>query len=173
YGFGEAVGKAHGADGEASKRLRKESFRPAIERLRVQNDVARAGESEDRGGNRRHAGREQRAILGALVDREPVLDDLAIGVIEPRINQARAHPTDPVNVARISVATSGTNFTASEADFAALIRAAGFCLGDYFCHVGAAGVGVAPGPLLADTVAKVFLVWRTKNLRAADAFYAR
>src|SRR5216684_6006458 len=34
------------------------------------------------------------------------------------------HPTAPVNVARISVATSGTDFTAPEADFAALIRAA-------------------------------------------------
>ena len=40
----------------------------------------------------------------------------------------RQHPTAPVNVASISVATSGTDFTASEADFAALIRAAGFCL---------------------------------------------
>src|SRR6266446_7636486 len=38
----------------------------------------------------------------------------------------RRHPTAPVNVARISVATSGTDFTAAEADFAALIRAAGF-----------------------------------------------
>jgi hypothetical protein len=41
----------------------------------------------------------------------------------------RRHPTAPVNVARISVATSGTDFTAPEADFAALIRAAGFCPG--------------------------------------------
>src|SRR5437870_13253171 len=31
----------------------------------------------------------------------------------------------------------------------------------------------APFPLLADIVAKVFLGWRTKILRAADAFYAR
>jgi hypothetical protein len=29
------------------------------------------------------------------------------------------------------------------------------------------------GPLLADIVAKVFLGWRTKILRAADALYAR
>jgi hypothetical protein len=36
----------------------------------------------------------------------------------------RQHPTAPVNVARISIATSGTDFTAPEADFAALIRAA-------------------------------------------------
>jgi hypothetical protein len=28
-------------------------------------------------------------------------------------------------------------------------------------------------PLLADIVAKVFLGWRTKILRASDAFYAR
>src|SRR3981081_2475157 len=35
----------------------------------------------------------------------------------------RRHPTVPVNVARISVATSGTDFTESEADF----QAADFC----------------------------------------------
>jgi hypothetical protein len=91
-GFVDAVGEAHRADGEARKRLRKQGFRPAIQRLRVQNDVARADEGEDRGGNRRHAGREQRAFIGALVNGEPVLDDLAVGMIEPRINQARAHP---------------------------------------------------------------------------------
>jgi hypothetical protein len=39
------------------------------------------------------------------------------------------HPTAPVNVAKISVATFGTDFIAPEADFAALIRAAGFCPG--------------------------------------------
>jgi hypothetical protein len=38
----------------------------------------------------------------------------------------RRHPTAPVNVARISVATFGTDFTAPEADFGALIQAAGF-----------------------------------------------
>ena len=48
----------------------------------------------------------------------------------------RRHPTAPVNVARMSVATSGTDFTAPEVDFAALIRAAGFCLGDHFCSRG-------------------------------------
>ena len=41
----------------------------------------------------------------------------------------RRHPTAPVNVARISVATSGTDFTAPEADFAALIPTACFCPG--------------------------------------------
>ena len=58
----------------------------------MQNDVARAGEGENRGRNSRHAGRKQRALFGTLVDREPILDDLAVRVIEPRINQTRAHP---------------------------------------------------------------------------------
>jgi hypothetical protein len=36
------------------------------------------------------------------------------------------------------------------------------------------GLTYAPqGPLCADIVAKVFLGWRTKILRAADALYAR
>ena len=43
--------------------------------------------------------------------------------------------TAPVNVAWISVATSGTDFTAPKTDFAALIRAAGLLLGDHICHV--------------------------------------
>jgi hypothetical protein len=45
----------------------------------------------------------------------------------------RRHPTAPVNVARISVATSGTDFIAPEADFAALIRAAGLSRIDQTC----------------------------------------
>ena len=45
----------------------------------------------------------------------------------------RRHLTAPVNVARISVATSGTDFIAPEADFAALIRAAGLSRIDQTC----------------------------------------
>ena len=90
--FVDPIGKADGADGKTRKRFRKQRFRPAIKRLGVQNDITRARECEDRGRNRRHAGREQGAFLRALVDSEPVLDDLAVRVIEPRIDQARAHP---------------------------------------------------------------------------------
>jgi hypothetical protein len=43
----------------------------------------------------------------------------------------RRHPIDRVDVARISVATSGTDFTALEAGFAAFIPAAGFALEDH------------------------------------------
>ena len=46
----------------------------------------------------------------------------------------RRYPTAPVNVARISVATSGTDFTEFEADFAALIPTACFCPGDHVCY---------------------------------------
>jgi hypothetical protein len=60
----------------------------------------------------------------------------------------RRHPTAPVNVARISVATSGTDFTAPEPDFAALIRAAGFGPGRSHLSRGSC-IGTAPGPLLA------------------------
>jgi hypothetical protein len=53
----------------------------------------------------------------------------------------RRYPTAPVpTLPRISVARSGTDFTAIEADFAALIQAAGFALGDQPCHVAAAGL---------------------------------
>ena len=67
----------------------------------------------------------------------------------------RRHPTAPVNVARISVATSGADFTAPEAVFRSAHPGCGLRPGDHFCHVGAAGVGIAPGPLLADFVAEI------------------
>ena len=91
-GFVDAVGKAHRADREARKRLREQRFRSAVERLRMQDHVARPREGENRGRNRRHAGREQRAGLRTLVDGEPVFHDFAVGMIEPRIDKARAHP---------------------------------------------------------------------------------
>jgi hypothetical protein len=89
-GLVDAVGKAHRADREAGQRFRQQRFGAAIERLRMQDHVARPNERENRGRNRRHPGRKQRTGLGALVDGEPVLDDLAVGMIEPRIDQARA-----------------------------------------------------------------------------------
>ena len=61
----------------------------------------------------------------------------------------RRHPTAPVNVARISVATFGTDFTAPEAEFAALIPTAASVLGDHICQEGTAGVRTAPDRLLA------------------------
>src|SRR5258705_13837709 len=45
--------------------------------------------------------------------------------------------TAPVNVARISVATSGAGFTASEAVFRSVQPGCGLTPGDRFCHLGA------------------------------------
>src|ERR1700694_5113440 len=68
----------------------------------------------------------------------------------------RRHPTAPVNGARINVATSRTDFTAPEADFAAPIRAAGFLsLEMTFGTWGLQELGQRLCPLLADSVAKV------------------
>ena len=90
-GFVDAVREADRADGQTRERLGEEGLGPAIERLGMQDHVARAHEGEDRGRDRRHAGREQRALVGAFVDGKPVLDDLAVGMVEPRIDQACAH----------------------------------------------------------------------------------
>jgi hypothetical protein len=52
----------------------------------------------------------------------------------------RRQPTAPVKVVRINVATSGTDFTAPEADFAAPSRLLASVLEDHICHVGVVGV---------------------------------
>ena len=62
----------------------------AVERLAVQDHVARPGEGEQGRGDGRHAGTEQERGLAALVDGQPVLDDLAVGVVEARVDEAGA-----------------------------------------------------------------------------------
>jgi hypothetical protein len=89
--FVDTIGEANRVDGKAGKGLGEQGFGASIERLGVQDHVAWTDESEDRGRNRGHAGGEQRAFIRTLVDREPVLDDFAVGMIEPRINQTCAH----------------------------------------------------------------------------------
>ena len=64
-GLVDAVGKAHRARYEKPDSvLRQQRFGAAIERLRMQDHVTRPYEGENRGRNRRHPGREQRAGLG-------------------------------------------------------------------------------------------------------------
>ncbi|MGY3290460.1 hypothetical protein ACVWWP_003527 [Bradyrhizobium sp. LM3.6] len=55
HSFVNTIGEADGADRQTRKRIRQQGFRPAIERLGVQNDIARADESQDRGCDGRHA----------------------------------------------------------------------------------------------------------------------
>src|SRR5262245_37599707 len=54
----------------------------------MEDDVAGTGEGKDGRRDRRHAGREQHARLRSFVDREPVLHDLAVGMVEAGIDQA-------------------------------------------------------------------------------------
>ena len=87
-GLADAVDESDGADAETCHGARQQCFGSAVERLGMQDDVAGAGEGQDRRGDRRHAGGKQHARLRALVDREPVLDDLAVGVVEARVDEA-------------------------------------------------------------------------------------
>jgi hypothetical protein len=53
----------------------------------MQDDVAGPGIGQDRGRDRGHAAGEDRGRLGPLIDRQTILDDLAVRVIEARIDQ--------------------------------------------------------------------------------------
>ena len=77
-------------DVEVRHGARQQRLRAAVERLGMQDDVAGPGEGQDGRRDRRHAGGEQHAGLRALVDREPVLDDLAVGMVEARIDETGA-----------------------------------------------------------------------------------
>lgn len=71
-------------------KVRVSSVSVPPERLRVEDDVAWPRQRQQRRGDGRHAGGEEDACLGALVDGQPVLDDLAVGMIEAGIDEARA-----------------------------------------------------------------------------------
>jgi hypothetical protein len=95
HGCGRAHRRLVGAIGEADRldivsrqRPRQECLRSSIERLRVKDHIARPGEGENRRRDRRHARRKEYARFSAFVGRQPILHDLAVRVIEPRIDQA-------------------------------------------------------------------------------------
>ena len=71
------------------QRARQQRLGAAVKRLAVQHHVAGAHMGEQGGGDCRHAAGEDEPGFGALVDRQPVLDDLAVRVVEPRIHQPR------------------------------------------------------------------------------------
>ena len=83
------VGETDGLDAHGRQCLRHQGLGPAVERLRMQDDVARARIGEDRGGDRRHAGGEQQRRLGVLEDAQAILDDLGIGVVEAAVDEPR------------------------------------------------------------------------------------
>ena len=85
----DAVGETLGLDMERGQRAGQQGFGAAVKRLAVQDHVARPDVGEQRGRDGGHAGGEDDAGLGALVDGQAVLDDLAVGVVEARIDEAR------------------------------------------------------------------------------------
>ena len=82
-----AVGETDGLDTHRRQRLRDKRLGAAIERLRMQDDVARARIGEDRGGDRRHARGEEERRLGVLEHAQAVLDDLGVRVVEAAVDQ--------------------------------------------------------------------------------------
>ncbi len=54
----------------------------------MKHGVARPNEGEKRCRNGRHAGGEKRAALGSLINGEAILNNLAVGVIEARVDEA-------------------------------------------------------------------------------------
>jgi hypothetical protein len=55
----------------------------------VQNRIARPEKGKERRRNRRHAAGEDGGTLGLIPDRQPILKDFEVGVVEARIDQAR------------------------------------------------------------------------------------
>ena len=88
--FTYPIREARSADAEIEEGSGQQRFGAAIERLRMQDGIAGAGESQKRRGDRRHAGGEERANFGLFEDGEPVLDDFAVRVVEARIDEAGA-----------------------------------------------------------------------------------
>ena len=90
--FVHTIGKPDRSNAHVEERLGEQRFGAAIERLRMQDRIARTDEGEQGRGDRRHAGGKQRTAFRTLVDGQPVLDDLAVGVIETRIDQPAPVP---------------------------------------------------------------------------------
>ena len=85
---GRAGGKIEPADSKAPEDSADQSLGRGIERAGMDDDVAGLDEGHQEGGDRRHAAREAERVLGILPQAEPVLEDLLIGAVEARIDEA-------------------------------------------------------------------------------------
>ena len=83
-----AIGEAEGGDVEGAHLFRQQRLRAAVERAAMQDRVARAQERKQRGGNRRHAAGENSGLFRLIPDRQTVLQDFKIRVVETRIDEA-------------------------------------------------------------------------------------
>jgi hypothetical protein len=84
----EPVGEAEGRDAEGAHLVLQQGLGAAIERARMQDGVAGPQEGEAGRRDRRHAAGEDGAFLGLVPDRQAILEDFHVGVVEARIDQA-------------------------------------------------------------------------------------
>ncbi|MNL24586.1 hypothetical protein D3C87_1460290 [compost metagenome] len=87
-GLADTIGETHRRNAEIVEGLCQQRLSAAVQRLGMEYGVAGPDESEKRRRNGGHAGREERTTLGAFVNGKAVLDDLAIGMVETRIDEA-------------------------------------------------------------------------------------
>ncbi len=80
------------ADAEARQDTRDQRFGRGIERARMDDHVILADEREEQGGDRRHAARKDEAVVGAVPDREAILEDFLVRAVETRIDEAVGGP---------------------------------------------------------------------------------
>ena len=86
--LGRAGREIEPLDPEAAEDAADQRLGRRVERARMDDDVAGLDEGQQQGRDRRHARGEAERILGIFPDAEPVLEDLLVGAVEARIDEA-------------------------------------------------------------------------------------
>ena len=84
----DAIGEAEGGDAESAHLVFQQRLGAAIERAAVQDRIARAQKGKAGGGDGRHAAGEDGGFLRLVPDRQPVLQNFQIGIVEAGIDQS-------------------------------------------------------------------------------------
>jgi hypothetical protein len=88
----EPAGEIEPSYAEPAEDAADQGLGRCVERTGVDDHVARLHEREQQGGNSRHAGRESERVLRILPEAQPILEDLLVRSVEPRIDQALGAP---------------------------------------------------------------------------------
>ena len=86
--LGRAGREIEPLDAEAAEDAADQGLGRGVERPRMDDDVAGLDEGEQQGRDRRHAAGEAERVLGIFPQAEPVFENLLIGAVEARIDQA-------------------------------------------------------------------------------------
>ena len=86
----QAIGEGMSADAPLGQDLADQRFGAAIQRRRVHDLVAGPQEGQQHGADRRHAARGHDRVFGAVEQRQAILDDLQVRVIEAAVDEARS-----------------------------------------------------------------------------------